>query len=74
MPIYKISSKERIKKATTRQAIFFWLWGFIAGVYCWQPLLKATHVEEKSLLAKYVKIEGNRVVNIEQEESSETKK
>lgn len=75
MVIYKLSAKEKkLQKASTRQAVFFCIWGFIAGVYCWQPLIKAMHVEEKSILAKYVKIEGNQVVTITPDESSETEK
>lgn len=43
------------KHASIKQGIYWGLWGFIAGVYCFQPLLKRTHREENSLLYEYVK-------------------
>lgn len=59
MAIYK----EKIGKrsATIRQGILWAFWGFLAGVYCLQPMLKAVHRDEKSILSDYITIEGGQV-------------
>lgn len=58
MAIYK----EKIGKrsATIRQGILWAFWGFLAGVYCFQPLLKTIHRDEKSFLSDYISIEGSK--------------
>lgn len=46
MAIYKKPTV--FKSATFRQGFLWAVWGFLAGVYCLQPLLKAAHREERN--------------------------
>lgn len=43
-----------IKYASTKQAFYYTIWGFIAGLYAFQPLLKKAQTEGKSYLAEYL--------------------
>lgn len=65
MAIYK--QKIGQKSANVRQGIFWGLLGFIGGIYCFQPLLKALHREEQSALSDYFQVEGTRVVELKTE-------
>lgn len=62
MAIYKQSPKRMVN---FRQTIFWGFWGFLAGIYCCQPLLKGIHRDEKSILAEYIKIEDGKLVTVE---------
>lgn len=59
MAIYKKPAKYRF--ATIRQGLFWAVLGLFAGVYCLQPLMKATHREEKAILPKLIDEEEERV-------------
>lgn len=72
MAIYK--QKIGKKHASFRQGLFWGLWGFVAGVYCFQPLLKLIHRDEKSILSDYITIEGHEVKSINRENKGDTKK
>lgn len=52
MAIYKKPTE--YKFATLRQGVLWALWGFLAGIYCLQPLMKASHREEKNYLHKII--------------------
>lgn len=52
MAIYKKPAEYRF--ATIRQGLFWAVLGFVAGIYCLQPLMKATHREEKAILPKLI--------------------
>lgn len=52
MAIYKKPAE--YKFASIRQGIFWALLGFIAGLYSLQPLMKATHREEKGYITKLI--------------------
>lgn len=72
MAIYK--EKIGKKSATIRQGILWAFWGFLAGVYCLQPMLKAVHRDEKSILSDYISIEdGQAKVATKSEIQGETK-
>lgn len=45
------------KSATLRQAIYCTIWGFITGIYVWQPLLKFVHPDEESSYTRYFTID-----------------
>lgn len=60
MSIYK---KQSVKKlASIRQMIFSAIWGTIAGVYVFQPLLKALHRNETSIIADCLKLDDELVI------------
>lgn len=71
MAIYK--EKIGAKRASVRQGILWAFWGFLAGIYCFQPMLKAAHRDEKSILAEYFEIDDNKVKDIKPEKENATK-
>lgn len=58
MAIYK--EKIGAKRANLRQGILWGIWGFLAGIYCFQPLLKMTHRDGRSVLDDYIVIEDGK--------------
>lgn len=53
MAIYK--RPVNYKKASLKSQLCWMLYGFVAGFYSFQPLLKRTHREENSWLYDYLK-------------------
>lgn len=53
------------KRATLRQGIYWSIYGFIAGFYCWQPLLKISHRDESSILADFIQVKDGKADFIE---------
>lgn len=61
MAIYKVKAGK--KSASIRQGIYWGLWGVVAGIYALQPLLKAAHRDEKSILAAYLEEDEQKPQN-----------
>lgn len=69
MAIYKKPSTA--STASTRQSIFWAIWGALAGIYVFYPMLRATHRHEKSYLADWITESGNVVQMKKSDENEE---
>lgn len=63
MAIYKKPSGYRF--ATVRQGILWAVLGLFAGIYCLQPLMKATSREEKGFIIRMIENEETQKVTSE---------
>lgn len=57
MAIYK--KKLTVTSATTRQTIFWGIYGMLTGIYIFYPMLRATHRHEKSVIADWIIVNPN---------------
>lgn len=61
-----------INTATPRQAIICTFWGFVAGIYCFQPFLSLTARDRKSMIGHFVEVDQTKdtVKNLESKDQS----
>lgn len=56
------------KSATFRQGLYCVIWGFISGIYVWQPLLKFAHPHEQNSYTRNMKMEDFIIIKPAQKE------
>lgn len=71
MAIYKAKPGKRA--ASLRQTIFWAFWGALAGIYVFQPMFKAAHRDEKSILAAWLEQEEKDQLKSKSAVKSDTK-
>lgn len=69
MSLYKAKPGVR---TSFQQGLFWAIWGIVAGIYVFQPMFKAAHRDEKSILAAYLEDE-EKTAPIQPTQSNDTK-